>query len=288
MRIRAVRIGVRFPHATGGVNMLNTLKTKTTRRAIAPPTKPRPAKPQPTITKLYADFAKLYAAIKAEKEQSKYEPLLERCNRIAERIVVMPANCLDEVKKVRIAFWASAQFSYKRLEEFDDHQPGGNGEEFDALLSLRDDFRRKATAEIEADTSDSTSDARLLQLGEQLDAAWAEASRMGVELDAKDQASGTNEDSPDYDKAMDRVGVIVDQIRDIPAQTIAGLRVKARAVLWCHSGEPWAQSNEPRIDLSPFAAKTTDFQLVESILANLLRGTKNPDLRSTVLLPRRR
>jgi hypothetical protein len=99
----------------------------------------------------------------------------------------------------------------------------------------------------------AAADGRLIELGNKLEAAWAEQKRVGVSR-------------------------LVDEILAIPAQTLPGLRVKAHALLWCQSGEPWAQENPPRIPLDwQRPAKTTDDKLIESILADLLRGQRNLD-----------
>jgi hypothetical protein len=124
-----------------------------------------------------------------------------------------------------------------------------------------------------APLSDAGADARLLELGQRFEAAWAEQRRLG---DALDAASAEADGDPPHETAAheaahSRASRIADEIVAIPAQTIAGLRVKARTVLWCHAGEPWAQENPPRIVLLDGTTETTDYKVTESILADLLR-----------------
>jgi hypothetical protein len=54
-------------------------------------------------------------------------------------------------------------------------------------------------------------------------------------------------DDDAFDEVIDAVRDIVDQIEDIPATTLAGLWVKARAVLWCHSGETLEERRVPTL-----------------------------------------
>jgi hypothetical protein len=91
---------------------------------------------------------------------------------------------------------------------------------------------------------------KLIELGAQLDRTWAEQRRL--------------EGSDDFENARDRVSRIVDEIEALPAYTMGGLRVKARAIWWCHSGEASISFGE----LHP----TTDLRLAQSIVVDLLRN----------------
>lgn len=71
-------------------------------------------------------------------------------------------------------------------------------------------------------------DARLLALGRELEAAW-EIEKAGFRREASDE---------EVNLFCDRTGEIVDRIEQIPATTIRGFQVKARAISWSHAGEP--------------------------------------------------
>ena len=71
-------------------------------------------------------------------------------------------------------------------------------------------------------------DAVLLALGAELDARWA----------AERIASKTVESDEELDRICEHTGAIAHQIAGTPATTLAGYRVKARAISWCHDGEP--------------------------------------------------
>jgi len=70
-------------------------------------------------------------------------------------------------------------------------------------------------------------------------------------------ATGTDEES---DAAYDKVSNLVDRILASPARNLAGLQVKARALLWCRSGS---------LDLGIEDSGTTDVKLIESIIYDL-------------------
>lgn len=63
------------------------------------------------------------------------------------------------------------------------------------------------------------------------------------------------------DKAIDVTGAVVKVIMDTPAFDLAGMRLKARAYLWCHGGDA--------DHLTP-AEAYTDGQLAASIVRDLL------------------
>jgi hypothetical protein len=65
--------------------------------------------------------------------------------------------------------------------------------------------------------------------------------------------------------AADKVGEVVDRIIPLPATTIDGLRVKARALWWCYGFD-----FEAVTDTSPDGHCTTDVLVADSILRDLL------------------
>jgi len=87
-------------------------------------------------------------------------------------------------------------------------------------------------------------DTHLIALGIMLERAWAE-----------ERASGGSED------AIDTASAIADLILRIQAKTLSGVIVKARAVAWCYGDEEVAFTG---------VARTTDMQLAESIVLDLL------------------
>lgn len=100
---------------------------------------------------------------------------------------------------------------------------------------------------------DDSPDAALLALGEALDAAWLAEQ----EDDARYRRTGEWGD----EAIFQRCSALVDRIARTPAYTLDGLRVKAKAISWCHSGEC--------IDLEPRYEHTTDMRMAHSILRDL-------------------
>jgi hypothetical protein len=98
------------------------------------------------------------------------------------------------------------------------------------------------------------SDVTLLRLGRELKAAWAEhrAVAKAIEGDESEEAEAR------LDAAIGVCGDIVDQICDVPALSLEGLRVKAMALSWYQDGE-----FEP--------AKMADSAFAVSIVKDLLR-----------------
>jgi hypothetical protein len=87
----------------------------------------------------------------------------------------------------------------------------------------------------------------LLALGAALDAATANYQAIsGLE----------------FDVAFKKVAAIVERIAASPAVTIEGLRVKAKALSWCHAFEP--------IDLTAQFGDTADVRVITSIVRDLL------------------
>jgi len=103
----------------------------------------------------------------------------------------------------------------------------------------------------------TSADAALLALGEQLEAAWA-ATTAAYEKYRDDPSLEAGVITDVADKAA---AAIVHQIEAVPASTIDGLRVKARAVQWCYDADP--------VDLA-VDRSTTDLRLANSIIRDLL------------------
>lgn len=102
-------------------------------------------------------------------------------------------------------------------------------------------------------------DAELLALGRELDAALV------VERAAL--AAAAADDDAAIEAALDAVGKIIDRIPHIPATTLEGLAVKARAFLWC-GHEPDEVGPEVFADI--FGC-STDQQLAGSVMRDLVR-----------------
>jgi hypothetical protein len=97
-------------------------------------------------------------------------------------------------------------------------------------------------------------DAALLELSRQLEAAQAEEAAACEALDR-----GRSET---VDAAIIPASRIVDDILAVPARSLEGLKVKARAFLWCG----WKAED---IDSELFGS-TTDMQITISILRDLV------------------
>jgi hypothetical protein len=111
-----------------------------------------------TITQLYKDFERAYAAyVRAdsiylanqhvEGTEARWSLALGRCNRIAERILKAPSQNSDEMLlKIRVAGWragfAAAPAAVDKWKPTRRRYPGEEGFAYLALASLRDDVRR--------------------------------------------------------------------------------------------------------------------------------------------------
>lgn len=120
----------------------------------------------------------------------------------------------------------------------------GHGFEAQALGTLchkvRDevlDLRERA-GEPQLEPAD---DAELLALGRALEEAWA-AERAA--FTAMPAGLSSCSDDPAYHAANERCSALSDMIAKTPARTMAGLRVKARAVMWCHSAADWSEVHD--------------------------------------------
>jgi hypothetical protein len=91
-------------------------------------------------------------------------------------------------------------------------------------------------------------DAALIALDRELEAAWAHEREMNE--------SGTD---GSVEAACAKCSEIVDRIGKIPATTLQGFKVKARAVSWCHCG-----------GFESFGGDTTDEMIAAQIIRELL------------------
>lgn len=96
-------------------------------------------------------------------------------------------------------------------------------------------------------------DAALLELGRELDAAWA------AERVARDDDS--DPEGVLGDAAADVSAAVAHRIEKVPARTLDGLLVKARAVAWCVCGD----------EFTPEEDATTDLRLAHGIVEDLRR-----------------
>lgn len=110
---------------------------------------------------------------------------------------------------------------------------------------------------------DDSPDAALLALGAALDAAW-------LAEKAEDLRYRQTREWGD-DTAFLRCKSIAERIACTPAYTLDGLRVKAKAISWCHCAES--------VDLAPTLAHTTDLQIAHSILRDLGLAIVDPEER---------
>lgn len=100
--------------------------------------------------------------------------------------------------------------------------------------------------------SKGPADSHLIKLGRQFEQAWSQERQVSRDTTASENA---------VSKAVAAVRRIVRRIETTPAKSLAGLRVKARAVAWCHGG---------RRNVSLREKPTTDVRLAQSIIADLL------------------
>lgn len=103
-------------------------------------------------------------------------------------------------------------------------------------------------------------DAALLALGEEFERLWA----IERSVLPSDEYSYDAEAWKPWDEAQPRTEAVVTKIEACRATTLEGLRVKARAVIWCHNG---------RFDgLGGVDGETTDARLAGSIIIDLAGG----------------
>ena len=102
-------------------------------------------------------------------------------------------------------------------------------------------------------------DAELIALGERLRAAWS-ADKATID---RLRGIDTHAAYAEIDASIAACSAIVADIESMRATTLEGVKVKALAVSWCHSGEPFD-------DESFSEQATTDVRIVSSILNDLL------------------
>jgi hypothetical protein len=104
-------------------------------------------------------------------------------------------------------------------------------------------------------------DAELIALGREFEAKWARERELYkpeviAHSLAAEQAS---------DEAYFATAAAVERIEKLPAHTMEGLRIKARAVSWCHGGE--------YVSMGGSKYPTTDIRLDQDIIEDILRMT---------------
>jgi hypothetical protein len=108
-------------------------------------------------------------------------------------------------------------------------------------------------------TSLAGHDAELIALGAQLEAAWKDQNRAELALDYRNDPLDPAA-IREFERTRAIASAIVDTIEATSARTLAGLRVKARAISWCHCGEAIELTDE----------QTTDIRLAQTMIADLL------------------
>jgi hypothetical protein len=116
-------------------------------------------------------------------------------------------------------------------------------------LALANRERRKFAM---TKSDDTTADAELLRLGAEMDPLW-DAEKAIAELDE------TPETDADFRAARDRTCPIIEKIAAIPATTLAGLHVKAKAVTWIEAA-----------DYEPRAVENFEHSLRQEVVAGVL------------------
>lgn len=96
-------------------------------------------------------------------------------------------------------------------------------------------------------------DDRLLSLGAEFEELWA------WEKQIASIKPFTEKLQIEWDGMYVRLSEIAKEIAKLPAKTIEGFRIKARAVSWCHSGE-----------IVNLGDNTTDILITNGIIADLL------------------
>lgn len=108
-------------------------------------------------------------------------------------------------------------------------------------------------------------DAELLRLGAAFSDVWSKQAALEAELNRTPPLIDDDLRWNGFDRLYSEASSIVDQIEALPATTLAGLVVKARACHWCHAGEP-VDERFFAIDGKP----TTDMRLAAGILSDLV------------------
>jgi hypothetical protein len=106
-------------------------------------------------------------------------------------------------------------------------------------------------------------DAVLLRLGREFEAAVA--AEMATWAVAEHYTAEEQENQADAVHAP--IAALMDEIISLRATTLAGMKVKARAVSYCWSGKPVTAE-----ELTDHGDPTTDVQLIASLMADLAEG----------------
>ena len=108
-------------------------------------------------------------------------------------------------------------------------------------------------------------DAELIILGQRFDIAWNKQQHI--------EALASNDEAGDalLSDAVEATSCIVDQIEQLPAATLQGFRIKAKAVSWCQAGQAI------NLHLGPDPKPRADIQLANGILNDLLTCQAMPD-----------
>jgi hypothetical protein len=165
--------------------------TPTTDTTAARAPRPTISSPRHSITRLYAHFEKAVAETALIKEPERtdgkgrgephtdgylkspeylayekaFDRALDRCSRIADQIILAPANSIPEMLlKIRVAIWSEDAQPLEKLDAWKPHGLWEGGHSMHALVTLRDDLRRMV----------APADAVLVDLGRQADAAYAD------------------------------------------------------------------------------------------------------------------
>jgi hypothetical protein len=119
-------------------------------------------------------------------------------------------------------------------------------------------------------------DAQLLGLGKQLEAAWAHQNCAYSLIPDSDDNAVVEVAEQVANEAAARAGEIVDTIIETKATTFEGLKIKARALSWCHCGgfdgiaetvgNIWWDDDGKVVKDKP----TTDRLIADSILFDLI------------------
>jgi hypothetical protein len=90
---------------------------------------------------------------------------------------------------------------------------------------------------IHAERSDiiTPNDATLLALGARFEELWAIEKEIGARDETPEEGP-----APEFEAARDRTELVVREIATLDAETLAGLRVQARAATWLDDDDYWA------------------------------------------------
>lgn len=124
-----------------------------------------------------------------------------------------------------------------------------------------------AAADPIADLIDQTAaDADLIALGAEFEAAWQAETAAYDAYEAAKRAGLDADGTPEWEAAFNATSALVHRIEELPARTLAGARVKARATFWCYAGDLAEM-------LDDAAEEATANRLAFAIVADLLGMT---------------